>query len=436
MPYLYYLTFLSYFIPLSAILVFYLRFEAQYTENRAILTYHLFKTIAYFSAFLNGLVAMQSVSASLVILMILYVISVGCLAAAFLTFSPGDLAMPFVVALFGLGHGALKSVIHRMLKVKLIGKAFVFMFFALLLFEVILMSTLPGNVSMQKSISAIQGLLGVVFILLLVSILGSLFDNHDYPDHKLSMVVSATYFGIISMIKVVQDNARNKIKRRKNAKKIDIINVTHWMDRCLGVYPKDLVQDLKAKFRLHKFYLGIAGLWIAVEMKYSYWIFNSYFTDRVIEADYVIQPPQYLALTPLVFLLFSPLFYFFIRPMMSKSFYYNPLRQMCLGAFIVLAAAGLGWKLSAMQVELTTEFMQGNSRYDFIYWISTFTFKIDQSRFDFNVKLNHCKINLIRLMNFIIDPPCVHQPPKGSNPQRIRLPIWIRIQLSNESHSH
>lgn len=353
--------------------MFYLRFAAQQTEYRAITSYHLFQTIAYFSAYITGLIAIQSVSTALVLLMVLYVVSAACLAAGFLAFTPGDVAMPFVIALFGLGHGALKSVIHRMMKVELIGKAFAAMSFLLLLLEFILLLFLPWTETFDKIRFVILALLAVVFVLLLVAILGSLFDTHPATDYSLVEVVSATYYGLTAILVAAQQEAEEELrlrmlrgqKRPKGQRRVpEITREQHWMDRCLPTYPAELVQDLKQKFRLHKFYWTMAGLWVAVEVKYSYWIFNAYFTDRVVDAqeESVIQPPQYLALTPLVFLTFGPLFYLYLRPILSKSFYNSALRQMCLGAFIILIATGLGWRLSTMQWELTTEFMEADDR--------------------------------------------------------------------------
>lgn len=355
-----------------AILVFYLRFEGNHTDTRSILTYHTFQMISFISAFLNGLIAMQSVQMSLVILMVLYVISSGCLAAAFLAFDRGEFAVLVMIVFFGLGHGALKSVIHKMMKEELLGKTFGYMSLILVFCQLLFIGLIPMG-DIKNLPFAVLGLLGVVFLLLLVSILGSLFDNHSSDEHKLSLVISATSCGILNMFnsaeektKEVAKKGKAKLKGKKVAakKKPAPVAVNHWMDRCLNSsYPKDLVEDLKQKYRLHKFYLSIAGLWIGVEMKYSYWIFNSYLTRRTaVDGTSAFQPPQYIALTPLAFLILAPFFYFYIQPILSKSFFSTSLRQMCLGAYLILIGTTLGWRLSAMEVTLATEFTDANQK--------------------------------------------------------------------------
>lgn len=347
--------------------MYYLRFDYDQTESRAIVSYHLFQTIAYFSAFLNGLVAMQSMTAALICLMILYVTSSLCLVGGFVILPMTDPAAPFVIALFGLGHGALKSVIHRMMKENLIGRTFTYMSAILLVAEFVVVLFLPMGVTMEAPKLTVLGLLAVVLVLLAVSILGSLFDTHDDEEcYKFTQVLACTFYGLTSILMREEVKLEKDYKGiRKGAKMWSVREARlkhsgHWLDSCRKFYPAELVDDLKAKFRLHKFYWTIAGLWITVEMKYSFWIFNTYFTDRVLDAEreLVVTPPQYIALTPLVFIVFGPLFYFYIRPILSKSFFRDSVRQMCLGAFFILLATGLGWRLSSMQWELSTEFME------------------------------------------------------------------------------
>lgn len=347
--------------------MYYLRFDHGQTESRAILSYHLFQTIAYFSAFLNGLVAMQSVTAALILLIILYLASTLCLVGGFVLMPLADPVAPFVIALFGLGHGALKSVIHRMMKEDLIGRTFTYMSALLLVAEFVTVLCVPMGVTMDIPVLTVLSLLGVVLVLLVVSILGSLFDTHDEDKcYTFREVFACTFYGITSILVREEreaEKALGGIKRgakKYNVEEERLKRERHWMDNCRKFYPAELVEDLKKKFKLHKFYWTIAGLWISVEMKYSFWIFNAYFTDRVLDAgrEVVVTPPQYIALTPLVFIIFGPLFYLYIRPILTKSFFRDTVRQMCLGAFVILFATGLGWKLSSQQWALSTEFME------------------------------------------------------------------------------
>lgn len=320
------------------------------------MAYHLFQSIAYFSAFFTGLIAMQSFVAALIVLLILYLLSATSLYSGFLIIPPGDVLLPFVIALFGLGNGALKSVIHRMMKVKILGRGCILISGALLLFEFLIHLLLPKGQNFSMSKDVILGLLGVVVFLLLLCIILSLLDSQDEAPYKLSEVVQATFYGLSSLIIKREKKAQKKDKKEKVRTK------EHWMDISLNEFPIQMVQDLKQKFRLHKFYFPIIGLWIAVEIKYSFWVFSTYLTKRVWDAkeEIVVQPPQYLAIGPLIFLTFGPIFYFFVRPMLSKSFFHNSIRQMCLGGFILLIATGLGWRLTSMQRELFTEFMEAD----------------------------------------------------------------------------
>lgn len=353
-----------------------LRFEEKQTEYRAILSYHLFQTIAYFTAYFNGLIAMQSIRTSLVVMLVLYVVGTICLATGLLAFQPGDTIMPYIIPMFGLGHGALKSAIIKMMKVNLIGKGYTITSGLILFFEVVCVAVLTATDRWFVAKYTIIGFLFVVFILLLIATIGSFFDNHDTDDHKLFLIVRATAYGLANILVTLEKKAEEALKRRpmwkgKHPKskpkriQIEIIRPhVHWLNEAKKLYPEDLIADLRQKYRLHKFYWTIAGLWVAVEMKYSYWIINTYFTNRVLDDDnsLVVQPGQYIALTPLIFFTFAPLFYLIVRPIFSKSFYNTAIRQMCLGAFIVTFACGLGWKLSALQWELTTEFMAADDR--------------------------------------------------------------------------
>lgn len=314
--------------------------------------------IAYFSAYLNGLIALQSVHISLVILLISYAISSGCLVAAFLS-PPGVSSAPILFVLFGLGHGALKSAIHRMLKMNLLGRAFAYWSLALLTMEAFLIGLLPMYLSLSVQPIVILSLLGATFLLLLVSVLASLFDNHSAGDYELSQVFGATYYGIVRLFVDAEEKLRTRVRSKGAKQPVEKLKRKgHWMDQCIGAFPNDFVQDLKKKFRLHKFYLSLALLWVAVEMKYSYWIFSTYLCKRVLSPNLVISPPQYIALTPIFFLIFGPIFYLIIRPMLSLSYYNNSFRQMCLGAFLLLAGSCVGWRIICLQRELGTEFYE------------------------------------------------------------------------------
>lgn len=295
--------------------------------------------------------------------MILYVIGAGCLAAAFLAFSGGDRAVPIMIALFGLGHGALKAVIHRMMKVERFGNTFSYMAMTLMLCQGICLGVIPMR-EVDSYPMVILGLLGVVFLLLLISIVGSLFDTHSSVDHSLSDVLSATQCGLKNIFQTVQVNAKavkSKLKSKKGGKKGTALPPEpHWMDNCIGPFPEKLITDIKQKFRIHKFFLPLAGVWIAVEVKHSYWIFNSYLTRRTLDGETIFQPPQYLCFSPLLFLLLGPLFFFYLQAGLTKSFFNYPLRQMCLGAFFIIVASSIGWRLSAQQINLTTELTEAN----------------------------------------------------------------------------
>lgn len=354
--------------------MFYLRFEQKYTENKAILTYHLLQLIAYLSAYVNGCIAMQSITAGLIMLLILYLMSACALAAAFLMFEPGDVAMPFVLMLFGLGHGALKSVIHRMLKTDVIGISFAIMSACLLVIQVGVVYYLPMNGTLENAKLVMLGLLVVVVIFLFLSVFGSLFDNHKHheDDYKLSDIVAATYYGFMYIVMDAEEKAKKVTQHKKPKREIQIMEKwenlrddrVHWMKKAKQVYPAEFISDLIQKFRVHKFYLAIAGVWVAVEMKFSYWIFVTYLSDRVLDKNHetVIHPPQYLAITPAVLVLFAPLFYLYVKPMLAKSFYHTSLRQMCLGAFFMVVAVGISWRIAAFQSELSTEFMEADYR--------------------------------------------------------------------------
>lgn len=369
--------------------------------------------IAYFSAYLNGLIALQSVHISLVILLISYAISSGCLVAAFLS-PPGVSSVSILFALFGLGHGALKSAIHRMLKMNLLGRAFAYWSLALLTMEALFIGLLPMYFSLSVQPIVILSLLGATFLLLLVSVLASLFDNHSAGDYKLSQVFGATYYGIVRLFVDAEEKLRTRVRSKGAKQPMEKLNRKgHWMDQCIGAFPNDFVQDLKKKFRLHKFYLSLAILWVAVEMKYSYWIFSTYLCKRVLSPNLVISPPQYIALTPIFFLIFGPIFYLIIRPMLSLSYYNNSFRQMCLGAFLLLAGSCVGWRIICLQRELGTEFYEPG-----VKWVVGCNYLGA-------IVLNRCKI----LYEFRAT--LQFQSAKSSHPERNRLSIGFCLSVQH-----
>lgn len=323
------------------------------------MSFHIFQASSYFSAYLFGIIMSYSPMAAFILTIILYMLGGGAMGFALIimpTIPSLVKFVPFTMILFGMGVGAYKSTISKVLNPthKAMG-----IFLGIMIGEMLLEAVLIGVAAMflpKLEPFIFLGLYGVSFLV----IIGASIEPMNDPKHlseksfKYVNVKHCVLFGVSLVLK-------KWFRRLAKISKKEPPNHKHWLYGAEKKFGKELVEALIIKFSLHKIYFWVAGLWIAVELKYSYWIFYSYLSDRRI-AGMVFQPAQFLALPPLISCLLIPFYAYILRPALSRSYYYNGLRQLVLGALFLLFATALGWQISARLADVGAQFMEPNPR--------------------------------------------------------------------------
>lgn len=293
--------------------------------------------------------------ATIILMNFMYLIGSGSIIFAFVGMPAKPNLIPYIpyaVAVFGVGHGAYKAVVPKVLNAEKASHVFV----AISLIEMFFEFLFVGIFSMVMVNAETHIFIGFLSITILVVVISS-FQPMSDPKHmtektfKFVRVFNCTLYGLLKLIAFhAKRVGKFKDKHKHKAP-------AHWLERSIKRYGHDLVDALIIKYTLHKFYFVVAGLWIGVELKYSYWIFASYLTNRI-AGPLVIQPPQFLGVPPLLGLILLPIFVYFLAPAMSRSYYNTGTRQMCLGAWFILFSTALSWQLSCKLAEVSTQFKE------------------------------------------------------------------------------
>lgn len=323
------------------------------------MAFHIFQASSYFSAYLFGIIMSYTPMTAFILTIFMYLLGGGAMGYALIKMPTMPLLVryvPFTMIILGLGVGAYKSTIPKVLNPT--HKA-MDIFIGIMIVEMVLETVIIGIVTMflpKFEPFIFLGLYGVSFLL----ILGASIEPIGDPKHlseKAFKYVNVKHCVLYGMVLELQ---KWYTKTDKILKK-EPLNDKHWLYGAEKKFGKELVEALIIKFSLHKIYLWVAGLWIAVELKYSYWIFYSYLSDRRI-AGMVFQPAQFLALPPLISCILIPFYAYILGPALSRSYYYNGLRQLVLGAFFLLFATALGWQISARLADVGAEFLEPSPR--------------------------------------------------------------------------
>lgn len=262
--------------------------------------------------------------------------------------------LPFVMIGFGFGVGTFKCTIPKVLNPghKAMG-VFIGCMFTEMMMEVVLIG-IASMFLLDFHLYVFLGLYSLSWFIILIASINPMTDPKHLSE-KAFKYMNVSNCQAYGMWKLMGSYIKklNKIKYKPTAD-----DKRHWLYRSEKKYGKALVEALILKFNIHKFYIFIAGLWVGVEVKYSYWMFTTFVTDRRLGPSLVIQPMQYYALPPMLTVIFLPPFCYWLGPAMSKSSYSDGLKQMILGASFLLFATALGWSVSVRIKDLSME-MQG-----------------------------------------------------------------------------
>lgn len=319
------------------------------------MSFHVFQATTYITAFFFGTIISHFPKAAFSTMVVLYILGGGALAFALIVMPPMKQFVPYIpvaLAAFGLCVGTFKSTIPKVI----IPSKSPYVFVGCMFTEMILEVCLLGLVSMFTFGYEILIALTLYGLSSLVILIGTIEPFND-PRHltektfRFMNVMRCMFHGLWRLL------AYHAQQMTSKKPKPDELEKKHWMYRSEKKFGKGLVEALIIKITLHKFYPWIAGVWIGVEIKNSYWIFSSYLTDRTL-GPLLIHPAQYLAIPSLLNVIGIPLFVLVLAPALTRSFYNTGVRQMSVGAFFILFATGISWQLSARQAEVSTNFME------------------------------------------------------------------------------
>lgn len=141
----------------------------------------------------------------------------------------------------------------------------------------------------------------------------------------------------------------SKIRFRK------VIPRDHFLDYSIGKYGRQLVDDTKLLLNIAILLLPVPLFWALYDQQGSRWV------DQATEMDgnigfYEILPDQMQLLNPLLILALTPLFDYWIYPILRKCGIRRPLQKLTIGGFLAafsfVMSASLQWQVEARPKEV------------------------------------------------------------------------------------
>lgn len=323
---------------MHAILVIYLTQMLKMDDDSATAVYHAFNMLCYFSPLFGAMLADSLLGKYKTILYVSIIYAIGNVTVA-VTSIPAVLAKvktagPMIgLLLIALGTGGIKPCVSAFGgdqftadQEHLLQSYFSIFYFAINLGSLLSMIVTPmlrGDVSCFGQ-DCYMLAFGVPALLMILSIALFYCGRNKYkkvpPEGNIVLLVSCA----------VGNAIKNKVKSIGSGEKRD-----HWMDYAKKDYDSNLVEDIKALFKVLFMFLPLPVFWTLFDQQGSRWTLQAEEMDGNLGKFGTLKPDQVQALNPVFILIMIPIFENIVYPLLRKcNLLVRPLQRMCAGMLL------------------------------------------------------------------------------------------------------
>jgi len=320
---------------LRAILALYLSTQLNFSEHTATVIVHAFTMGAYTSTLFGGYISDAILGKYRTILYISMIYCVGSIVLS-LTAIPGVTGYPphwwgmaLGLTLIALGTGGIKPVVSAFVgdqftaeQSHLLDHIFFVFYFCINLGSV-LSTLITPLMRTHVSTAAAFGLpAGLLIVATFIFWLGRNRYRTSPPTGSVLLI----------SCKIVGTALKNCFKKGFRGQ-------GHWLDRSLGFYPTETVQDVKTALGVLLVFLPLPLFWALFDQHSSRWIFQANKMNLHMVGDWYLEADQIPAINPMLVLIFVPLFDRAIYPFFAwLRVPLKPLRKMGIGMLIAASS--------------------------------------------------------------------------------------------------
>lgn len=357
---------------LPANLALFLRYTIQCSEMWATFYFHMYEMVLYFTAFALGQVAMIRMQHLLFASPWCYTLSLGLAIMLVVTkeLSPtGSRVLTIMTVLsFAVSSGLNMAGCLKLVDFEIYPRIVCYVVFVSLTVDILGNFFLPFYFSFMEYEDAVfkvgisMCVLIIVLILLQVAIICVFFgEPRNPPAYKPFLpLVCLLYNLAIPIGELFSKEGRANLKRKRVNKKVfemaqlkrrkgldlteeEAAAEYNWLDGSTPRFDDLFVYELKFMIRYWIIMATLPGIFIAFELRYSFWIFSIQRLNRLTWWDRVLLPTQsILSIQQLTVLIFIPFYAYILNPILRRTWINDPLRRMSLGALFILFACLAG----------------------------------------------------------------------------------------------
>ncbi|PFX14963.1 Solute carrier family 15 member 2 [Stylophora pistillata] len=294
---------------MHAILVIYLTQMLKMDDDSATAVYHAFNMLCYFSPLFGAMLADSLLGKYRTILYVSIIYAVGNVTVA-ITSIPAVLAVVKTNIYFKVIFPSYFSIFYFAIN---LGS----------LLSMIVTPMLRGDVSCFGQ-DCYMLAFGVPALLMILSIALFYCGRNKYkivpPEGNIVLLVSCA----------VGNAIKNKVKTIGSGEKRE-----HWMDYAKKDYDSNLVEDIKALFKVLFMFLPLPVFWTLFDQQGSRWTLQAEEMDGNLGKFGTLKPDQVQALNPVFILIMIPIFENIVYPLLRKcNLLVRPLQRMCAGMLL------------------------------------------------------------------------------------------------------
>ncbi|XP_031574670.1 peptide transporter family 1-like [Actinia tenebrosa] len=340
---------------MKAILFMYLTRVLKFSNNTGTAVFHTFSMLCYFTPLFGAMLADGWIGKYRTILYVSLIYALGNLVVSMTALPPlgmGEAAGPMIgLLLIAIGTGGIKPCVSAFGgdqfpsdQEHLLQSFFSVFYFAInagSLSSMLLTPVLRGDVQCFRD-DCYSLAFGIPALLMLLAIALFWAGRHGYKRRPPSgnivwLVVKATCYALKKKISIKGVNTK-----------------PHWMDLADDKYDIQLIDDIKAMYRVLFMFLPLPVFWTLFDQQGSRWVQQALQMDGDIGVLGTIKPDQMQALNAVFIILLIPVFEGIIYPLVKKP---RPLKRMAIGmmlgalAFVIAGLVQL--KIQASEMVIT-----------------------------------------------------------------------------------
>ena len=344
------------FYGMRAVLVLYLTFQLNVSEDSATAVFHLYTFLAFFMPLFGSMIADSYIGKFKTILLFSVIYSIGCIAISLSAVPcllgyliPVRLGLCIIgLLLVAAGTGGIKPCVSAFGgdqvdkgNPTLLATFFSIFYFSInagSLISIFLTPILRGDIQCFGA-DCFLAAFGVPAVLMVCSIFVFIAGSFLYV--KVPPTGRNVYFQIFSIIFFA---IRERFRKRKSHLKKD-----HWLDWAVPKYDPALVLGVKAVVKVSYMFIPLPIFWALFDQQGSRWLLQVTRMDTTI-FGLSIHPDQVQIINPILILLLIPIFDKIIYPLVRLCHIrVTTLRKMTIGIFL----AGVAFIISAVvQIEV------------------------------------------------------------------------------------